>query len=112
MQCSAMGSTAAGSSASAQLDRHLDAVRVGVDVGRRVVVRHVGLRAPTDARDRCDAPTGAEPLVEAYPGRFVLAVGASHGPTLARGGVHSERPFERIREQLDTMEAAAPADTP
>ncbi len=61
------------------------------------------------ARDPVATAAGARVLAEAYPGRFVLGLGASHAPNLAaRGRDDSEyrRPLTLMRDYLGTMDAA------
>jgi probable F420-dependent oxidoreductase len=45
-------------------------------------------------------------LTEAYPGRFVLGVGVSHGPIVAARGHRYQRPLAKLRAYLDAMDAA------
>ncbi|MCU0484301.1 MAG: TIGR03620 family F420-dependent LLM class oxidoreductase, partial [Chloroflexi bacterium] len=68
--------------------------------------------ASIHARDPMAMANGARTLAEAYPGRFVLGLGVSHAPSVARrGGVYG-RPIERMTAYLEAMEAAAYAAPP
>jgi probable F420-dependent oxidoreductase len=58
------------------------------------------------ARDPVAMANGARTLGEAYPGRFILGVGVSHAPTVARRGGHYHQPLEYLRAYLDAMERA------
>lgn len=59
------------------------------------------------ARDPVAMANGARLLHEAFPGRFVLGMGVSHRRTVDRRGAHRyDRPYERMREYLDGMDAA------
>ena len=58
------------------------------------------------ARDPMAMANGTRALGEAYPGRFVLGVGVSHAPSVARRGGTYGRPVETMRAYLDAMEAA------
>ena len=66
------------------------------------------------ARDPDAAASGATALGEAWPGRFVLGLGVSHAPSVARRGGEYAKPLERMRDYLDRMERAVfvgpPAD--
>ena len=70
------------------------------------------------ARDPVAMANGQRALVDAYPDRFLLGLGVSHGPTipLRGGGLEYERPLERMRTYLDAMDKAPytgrPAATP
>jgi len=59
------------------------------------------------ARDPMAMANGARTLAEAYPGRFLLGLGVSHAPSVARRGSVYERPIERMSAYLDAMDAAA-----
>lgn len=50
----------------------------------------------------------AATLGAAYPGRFILAIGASHAPMVERSGQEYGKPLARMRAYLDGMDAAAP----
>jgi probable F420-dependent oxidoreductase len=54
---------------------------------------------------------GAATLGAAYPGRFVLGVGISHGPMVDRSGQTFDKPLSRMAEYLTSMEAAV-SDAP
>ena len=58
------------------------------------------------ARDAMAMINGARTLVDAFPGRFLLGVGVSHAPIIARRGHEYRRPFTTMRTYLDDMEAA------
>ncbi|MDP9341908.1 MAG: LLM class F420-dependent oxidoreductase [Actinomycetota bacterium] len=59
------------------------------------------------ARDPMAMANGARLLDDAFPGRFVLGIGVSHGPSVERRGVHRyERPYRRMREYLGAMDEA------
>lgn len=70
------------------------------------------------ARDPVAMANGQRTLCDAFPGRFLLGLGVSHGPTipLRGGGMQYERPLERMRAYLDAMDKAPytgkPAETP
>ena len=63
------------------------------------------------ARDPMAMANGARALGEAYPGRFVLGLGVSHAPSVARRGGTYGRPIETMRAYLDAM-AATPYGAP
>jgi probable F420-dependent oxidoreductase len=56
------------------------------------------------ARDPMAAANGARGLADAFPGRFVLGLGVSHGPSVRKRGHEYERPLQRMREYLDAMD--------
>jgi probable F420-dependent oxidoreductase len=58
------------------------------------------------ARDPVAMAAAQRTLAEAYPGRFVLGIGVSHGPIVDARGHRYERPLERMRSYLDAMDAA------
>ena len=66
------------------------------------------------ARDPNAAAGGAMALGEAWPGRFVLGLGVSHAPSVARRGSTYEHPIARMKDYLDGITAASfvgpPAD--
>lgn len=67
------------------------------------------------ARDPMAMANGARTLADAYPGRFVLGLGVSHMPSVARRGGTYGRPVESMRTYLEAMDAAgysAPAPEP
>lgn len=57
------------------------------------------------SRDPSASANGAAALAEAFPGRFVLTLGVSHAPIVARRGHAYERPLTAMREHLDGMAA-------
>jgi len=59
------------------------------------------------ARDPTAMAAGAQALGEAHPGRFVLGIGVSHAPSVARRGATYRRPLQVMRSYLDAMEEAA-----
>jgi probable F420-dependent oxidoreductase len=59
------------------------------------------------ARDAAAMISGARTLAEAYPGRFVLGIGVSHAPSVARRGGTYGPPIETMTAYLDAMDAAA-----
>lgn len=58
------------------------------------------------ARDATAMINGARTLGDTYPGRFVLGIGVSHAPTVARRGTTYERPLAAMEAYLDAMEEA------
>jgi probable F420-dependent oxidoreductase len=58
------------------------------------------------ARDPLAMTAAGRTLVEAYPGRFVLGIGISHGPIVDARGHHYQRPLDKMRGYLDAMDAA------
>jgi probable F420-dependent oxidoreductase len=58
------------------------------------------------ARDPVAMAAAGRALVEAYPGRFVLGIGVSHGPIVDARGHRYQRPLEKMRGYLDAMDAA------
>ena len=58
------------------------------------------------ARDPVAMAAAQRTLAEAYPGRFVLGMGVSHGPIVDARGHRYERPLEKMRGYLDAMDAA------
>lgn len=69
------------------------------------------------ARDPMAMKAGQYLLCDAYPGRFLLALGVSHKPSVAeRGGAYA-RPLQSMADYLDAMDAAPygppqPAEAP
>jgi len=59
------------------------------------------------ARDAAAMISGARTLAEAYPGRFVLGIGVSHAPSVARRGGTYGPPIQTMTAYLDAMDAAA-----
>lgn len=67
------------------------------------------------ARDATAMANGARSLAEAHPGRFVLGVGVSHAPSVARRGGDYRHPLRMMSAYLDGMEDAGytgPEPTP
>jgi len=59
------------------------------------------------ARDAVATANGWRLLTDAYPGRFLLGLGVSHAPAVARRGSAYERPIAAMREYLDAMDRAS-----
>ncbi len=57
-------------------------------------------------RDAMAMMNGARTLAEAWPSRFVLAIGVSHAPMVTARGHEYERPLTAMRTYLDLMEKA------
>jgi len=55
------------------------------------------------ARDATAMAAGGRALAEAWPHRFILGIGVSHAPMVARRGHSYERPVATMREYLDAM---------
>jgi probable F420-dependent oxidoreductase len=72
--------------------------------GRSIVVA-TGI-ASIWARDPMAMANGSRTLADAYPGRFLLGIGVSHGPAVSKRGHAYERPLRRMREYLQAMDAA------
>lgn len=64
------------------------------------------------ARDAQAMINAARTLAEAHDGRFVLGIGASHTPLVARRGHDYARPYSAMREYLDAMGRAAYTSPP
>jgi probable F420-dependent oxidoreductase len=58
------------------------------------------------ARDPVAMAAAQHTLTEAYPGRFLLGVGVSHGPIVDARGHRYQRPLAKMRAYLDAMDAA------
>ena len=58
------------------------------------------------ARDPVAMAAAQRTLTEAYPGRFVLGIGVSHGPLVDARGHRYQRPLAMMRDYLDAMDAA------
>jgi probable F420-dependent oxidoreductase len=58
------------------------------------------------ARHPATMQAGASTLGAAFPGRFILGVGISHGPVVDRSGQSYERPFAHMVRYLEGMDAA------
>jgi probable F420-dependent oxidoreductase len=68
-------------------------------------------------RDATATKSGAYALADAFDGRFVLGLGVSHAPAVARRGRDYGKPVTTMRNYLDEMDAAeyqppAPAQLP
>src|SRR3990172_6227839 len=59
------------------------------------------------ARDPMAAAAGALSLAESSGGRFVLGLGVSHAPSVARRGHEYQRPLQRMTAYLEAMELVA-----
>lgn len=55
------------------------------------------------ARDPMAMANGAKALGEAYPGRFVLGIGVSHAPSVARRGGEYANPLGQMNAYLDAL---------
>jgi probable F420-dependent oxidoreductase len=58
------------------------------------------------SRDPAAMANAQRTLAEAYPDRFVLGVGVSHGPLVDARGHRYQRPLAAMRAYLDDMDAA------
>jgi probable F420-dependent oxidoreductase len=58
------------------------------------------------ARDPVAMAAAQRTLGEAYPGRFVLGIGVSHGPIVDARGHRYRQPLAKMRGYLDAMDAA------
>lgn len=58
------------------------------------------------ARDPAAMNAGARTLADAFPGRFVNAIGVSHRPLIDARGQEYEKPLARMRSYLDQMDNA------
>lgn len=58
------------------------------------------------ARDPVAMANGWRMLTDAYPDRFLLGIGVSHQPSVARRGGEYERPVAAMRGYLDAMDRA------
>ncbi|WP_378742566.1 TIGR03620 family F420-dependent LLM class oxidoreductase [Nocardia brasiliensis] len=58
------------------------------------------------ARDATATNAAAHTLAEAYPDRFVLGLGASHGPEVEVRGHRYAKPLTAMRDYLDAIDAA------
>jgi probable F420-dependent oxidoreductase len=59
------------------------------------------------ARDPVAMANGWRMLSDAYPDRFLLGIGVSHEPSVARRGGTYVRPYAKMRDYLDAMDRAA-----
>jgi probable F420-dependent oxidoreductase len=64
------------------------------------------------ARDAQAMINAARTLAEAHDGRFVLGIGASHTPLVARRGHDYTKPYSAMREYLDAMGRATYTSPP
>jgi probable F420-dependent oxidoreductase len=58
------------------------------------------------ARDPTAMARGTKILASAHPGRFLLGIGVSHAPTIARRGHEYGKPVATMRTYMDAMENA------
>jgi probable F420-dependent oxidoreductase len=58
------------------------------------------------ARDPVAMAAAGRTLAEAYPGRFVLGIGVSHGPIVDARGHRYQQPLQKMVEYLDAMDTA------
>lgn len=58
------------------------------------------------AHDAYAMANGGRTLAEAFPGRFVLGIGVSHAPAVAKRGGSYAKPLEMMRTYLDAMDAS------
>jgi probable F420-dependent oxidoreductase len=56
------------------------------------------------ARDPMAMESGSRNLADAFPGRFVLAMGVSHADSVDVRGGRYRRPYSKMRDYLDVME--------
>jgi probable F420-dependent oxidoreductase len=61
------------------------------------------------ARHPATMEGGAATLAAGWPGRFVLGVGVSHAPIVARSGQEYLKPYDRMVAYLDAMDSAGGA---
>lgn len=59
------------------------------------------------ARDAAAMMAGGRALAEAWPHRFILGLGVSHAPMVARRGHRYDKPLTTMREYLDALAAAS-----
>jgi len=99
--------------------RGFTAVWIPESVGSKDVMAHAAILlgaseraivapgiASIHARDPMAMAGGAKALAEAYPGRFVLGIGVSHGPSVKLRGGDYGKPVETMSAYLDAMGAA------
>jgi probable F420-dependent oxidoreductase len=55
-----------------------------------------------------DVATGHAELTAAHPGRFLLGLGVSHAPAVERSNQQYRKPFSKMVESLDALDAATP----
>jgi probable F420-dependent oxidoreductase len=58
------------------------------------------------ARDAISAANASASLQDAHPDRFLLGLGVSHAPLVAKRGQAYDRPLSAMREYLDGMDAS------
>jgi probable F420-dependent oxidoreductase len=58
------------------------------------------------ARDATSMMNGARTLEEAFPGRFLMGLGVSHGPSVGRRGHDYRHPLATMRSYLEAMRAS------
>jgi len=56
-----------------------------------------------------DVAMGHAELTAAHPGRFLLGLGVSHAPAVERSSQQYRRPFTKMVEFLDALDAASPS---
>jgi probable F420-dependent oxidoreductase len=99
--------------------RGFTAVWIPESVGSKDVMAHAAILltaseraivapgiASIHARDPMAMAGGAKALAEAYPGRFVLGIGVSHGPSVKIRGGEYGKPVEAMSAYLDAMATA------
>ena len=83
--------------------------------GTRRVVIATGI-ANIWARDAMAMAAAQKTLTEAYPDRFLLGIGVSHGPLVGMRGHQYEKPYTAMRTYLSAMDqatyTAVPPSTP
>ncbi len=95
------------------------ALWVPESVGSKEIFSHAGLLLSSGtellvgsgianiwARDPVAMANGWRATSDAYPGRFVLGLGVSHAPSVARRGGTYAKPYEHMIEYLDAMDGA------
>ncbi len=95
------------------------AIWVPESVGSKEIFGHAGLMLSATekvmvcsgianiwARDPVAMANGARTVADAYPGRFLLGMGVSHAPSVARRGGEYVKPWSHMREYLGAMDAA------
>jgi len=55
-----------------------------------------------------DVATGHAALTHEHPGRFLLGLGVSHAPAVERSNQSYTRPFSKMADYLDELDAASP----
>ena len=59
--------------------------------------------------EAADVAAGHAALTEQHPGRFLLGLGVSHAPAVERANQSYTRPFSKMVDYLDQLDAASPA---